>query len=100
MVLMYVATRFFGSRIRGGFVVYLIALIFGAWSGYGPGVVSLVALCLAPYFFVPKYSLAKVDPTILAALLLISLLVSRLSAMRRRVEEVLRRSNDELDARV
>jgi light-regulated signal transduction histidine kinase (bacteriophytochrome) len=75
--------------------------LIAAWLGYGPGLLSYaLSFFVAPYFFVPKFWPAKIDLNRLVLTLLVSLLVSRVSAIRKRTEQLLRTANAELDQRV
>lgn len=90
-----------GNNSAAIFFVYLTAILIAAWCGYGPGLL-VVALTLAavPFVFIPKFSLAKINPGGATVLVVVSLMVSRTSQNRRNTETLLRTSNDELDKRV
>ncbi|HWB86536.1 MAG TPA: ATP-binding protein [Bryobacteraceae bacterium] len=94
-------TRVLGASFAGIFFVYLAAMLIASWCGYGPGllVVALTAFGL-PYAMRPHFSLHDVSMGGVAVLALVSLLVSRTSATRRRIELILRKTNEELDLRV
>ena len=83
------------------FFLYLLAFLIGAWCGYGPGLVTTAIItCGMPYFFKPGFSVRTVDVGGVTIFLLLSLIVSGAAASRRRTEALLRKLNDELDARV
>lgn len=89
-----------GFRAGIGYA-FLFAILISAWLGYGPGLLCCaLSFFVAPYFFVPKYSPAKIDGNRLALTVLAALLVSRVSATRKRTERLLRTANTELDHRV
>jgi PAS domain S-box-containing protein len=76
-------------------------MLFGAWCGYGPGILVVVlAASVVPYLSNPDFSLNQIDPGGLAALVLLSVLVSRMAEGRRRRETLLLDVNAELDRRV
>ncbi len=93
--------RTLGFGVRAGRLIPLTALAFAAWSGYGPGAMAAILLvCIVPFVFDPRFTLARIDISGFSLLLLISLLISRVSAGRRQVEALLRKSNEELEARM
>ena len=57
-------------------------------------------VCVVPFVFDPFFTLARVDIGGFSVLLLISLMISRIAAGRRQVEDLLRKSNEDLEARV
>lgn len=80
---------------------FLFAILISASLGYGPGLLSCaLSFFAAPFFFTPKFSPAKTDLNRVALTVLVSLLVSRVSATRKRTEQLLRTANAELDRRV
>ena len=80
---------------------YLMTLLIGAWSGRGPGL-AVVALMLTvvQYIFKPGFSIKQLDPAAAAVFIVLGLIISAVSASRRRKEQMLRSMNDDLDARV
>ncbi len=87
-----------GGRFRGLAILYFAAILVAAWNGYGPGVMSVIVVAFAPHLLNPK--LAPIDSRTIGMLFLVSVLVSRISATRAHVEDVLRKSNEELEKRV
>ncbi len=87
-----------GGRFRGLAILYFVAILVAAWNGYGPGVMSVIVVAFAPHLLNPK--LAPIDSRTIGMLFLVSVLVSRISATRAHVEDVLRKSNEELEKRV
>ena len=99
--LSYALARSVGPRFTAYRFVFLFALLFAAWLGYGPGIVTaIVATFFLPFLFFPRFTFASVDYNRFLLLLLVSILVSRISANRTRVEKLLRKHNEELDDRV
>ena len=91
----------FGKGFVGVFFVYMLAFLIAAWCGYGPGLLVVgLAVGVVPYLFDPKFTIRNLNLGGLAVLVIISLLVSRVSASRSKTEESLRRSNEDLDDRV
>ena len=81
--------------------IYLLALVYSAWHGYGPGVLSVVlVLTVIPYLTRPNWRLSKTNWWTVAALLFLDACVSFASNYRTKVEDALRRTNAELDDRV
>lgn len=81
--------------------IFLLAVLFPAWRGYGPGLFSCFLIFLAmPVVFVPGFSFAKIDAKQLTFTIIVSLLVSYVATSRRNAEETLRRINEELEQRV
>jgi PAS domain S-box-containing protein len=83
------------------YVLLLIVMLGAAWLGYGPGVLicAIVTLVL-PHLRTGANRGARVDLTRFALVLIISLLVSRISQIRRRTEAALRRTAGDLEIRV
>ncbi|HYP13640.1 MAG TPA: ATP-binding protein [Bryobacteraceae bacterium] len=81
---------------------FLFAIMAAAWwGGYGPGLLACaLSFFVVPYGLVPKFNPAKTDLNRLALTALVSLLISRVAATRRRAEETLRAANAELEGRV
>ncbi len=101
MALHYLFRVVFGQNFAGIFFVYLAAMIFAAWCGYLPGILVVLSVSMGvPYLFTPHFSLASVNFSGLAVLLLVSVMISRGSATRREAEALLRRMNEELERRV
>ena len=83
------------------FFLYLAAIVIAGWCGYGPGVlVILVAVAGVPFLFRPGFTLSQINFRIAVSLLLVSLLISHTSGVRRRSEQTLRLLNEDLDRRV
>lgn len=85
--------------------LFFVAVMFSAWyGGLGPGLLSTgLAGWASAFFFMnpPGSSLLGWDDLIrLAVFLMVALLISSLTSMRRRAEAALRRSHNELEARV
>ena len=99
--LSYALIHTVAPTFRGYGIVFLIALLFAAWTGYGPGILASISVTFfLPYLFFPRFTLARVDYGRFLLLLLVSILISRIAASRARVESVLRKHNEELDERV
>lgn len=91
----------------GVFSLFFAAVIVSAWyGGLGPGLLATTFSSLAlEYFFIhSSYSLAPSFswgyPFRLVLFGLVALLISSLTAARKRAEEALRRAHDELEMRV
>jgi PAS domain S-box-containing protein len=83
------------------YVLLLIVMLGAAWLGYGPGVLICAIVTLAlPHLRPGPARGARVDLTRFALVLIISLLVSRISQIRRRTEAALRRTAEDLEIRV
>jgi PAS domain S-box-containing protein len=84
------------------FILLLIVMLGAAWLGYGPGVLlsAIVTLVLPHLTRAGANRGARVDLTRFALVLIISLLVSRISQVRRRTEAALRRTAEDLEIRV
>ena len=98
---------FFASyRIQNvGFPILLIAIGITAWqAGNGPAVVALILAALAfnYYFTEPRYSfsITKSDIPYYIVFILFALLISWFSSVRRRVEQELLLSRDQLQSEV
>ena len=81
---------------------YLIAVFATAWlGGYAPGAIACVITMVGlPLATTPGFQLTKVDPSRLILFIGVSLLISRVADTQRRMREVLRQANEELDKRV
>ena len=80
---------------------YLLAILSSAWWGYGPGLLSCaLSLFVAPYVFNPHFDIHKTDLNRVTLTVVIALLVSRVSVMTRRSQELLRQANEDLERRV
>jgi PAS domain S-box-containing protein len=93
------------ERFVHGVTLLYAAAIFSAWlGGRGPGLVAaLLAVLIVDYFFTPPLYAITWDLDFLlrvAVFALSALLVGWLSARRRRMEDALRLSHDELELRV
>jgi PAS domain S-box-containing protein len=101
IALTYARVHAVAPGFAGYGVVFLVALLFAAWTGYGPGIVAVIMVTFfVPFLFFPRYNLARVDYGRFLLLLLVSILVSRISASRTRIESLLRKHNEELEERV
>ena len=79
--------------------LYFLLILGAAWLGYGPGLL----VCSLTTFLLPPLLLSQppgVQIGRFGLLIVVSLLVSRLSASKRRTEISLRRSAEELEDRV
>ena len=81
---------------------YMIAVFAVAWlGGYAPGVIAcLLTMVALPFAAVPGFRLTSVDPSRLTIFIVISLLISWVAYVQRRMRGALRHSNEELDKRV
>jgi PAS domain S-box-containing protein len=94
-------SRLISPTFPGILFAYVLAMLIGAWCGYGPGaVVVLLSVAGIPFLAKPGFSLSQVSPGGLTVLLLLSVLVSRVAAVRRKYERLLRALNEDLDRRV
>ncbi len=101
LVLTFAANRTVGVNLRAVRLTFFAAMMIAAWNGYGPGILATIVVSFVlPYLFSPSFTAASLDLGAFGTLLLVSLLISRISATRSHVEEVLRKSNEDLDARV
>ncbi len=89
------------------FSLFFAAVIVSAWyGGLGPGLLAtaLSSLALEYFFMFPTYSFSSKFswdyPFRLLLFGLVALLISSLTAARKRAEEALRRAHDELEMRV
>ncbi len=81
--------------------IFLLAVLFPAWRGYGPGLFSCFLIFLGmPFVFLPGFSFRRIDAKQLAFTIIVSSLVSYVATSRRNAEETLRRTNEELEQRV
>ncbi len=82
-------------------VVFLLAIMASAWwGGYGPGILStLLTLAFLPFLITHHWTFTS-NPTQVVLVLLISVLISSVSASRRKVERALREANEQLDEHV
>jgi PAS domain S-box-containing protein len=101
MALHWVFAIVWNSKSPGIFFFYLMAILIGAWYGYGSGILNvlLVATCV-PFLFIPGFSLQQLNLAGLVVLLGVSAAVSRTAQSRRRTEARLRRLNEDLDSLV
>jgi two-component system, cell cycle sensor histidine kinase and response regulator CckA len=86
------------------YIVYsllaVILLLGSAWLGYGPGVLMCVlVIVVVPHMLVPQRPM-RFRPVSFGAVILISLLISRLGSGKRKTELSLRKSAADLEARV
>src|SRR5579863_10257242 len=81
---------------------YMIAISGVAWfSGYMPGAMAcLITMVGLPFLAKPGFHLSNLDPSRLILVMSVSLLISKVSRVQQRMQEVLRDANDELDKRV
>src|SRR5262245_25447015 len=85
--------------------LFFAAVMVGAWyGGLGPGLLAtILALVAIDYFFLPPPDtpIAALDDLLqLGVFVLVALLISSLTAARKRAEEALRKAHDELEVRV
>ena len=67
------------------------------WGGYGPGLITTFAtLLLGPYLVQPNYSIREARPATLPQVVLISVLISRMAGVGKKLRE----ANEKLDERV
>lgn len=91
----------FGANFAGIFFIYILAIIIGAWCGYGPGIMMVLLVAAGvPYLVTPKFSIRNVNAGGVTSLVLVSLVISRTAQLRRRSEAMLLGMNAELDRRV
>lgn len=96
-----VSLRVLHQNFVGIFFIYLTAIVVAAWCGYGPGVlVALLISCGSPFLFRPGFSLTQIPIGGIISYLLVSLLISHTSEVRRKTEARLRELNQDLDERV
>ena len=83
-------------------IVFLVAIMACSWwGGYIPGIVAcLIGVLGLPYLFTANFHLSRVDPSRVFFVLLVSVLISRVAHNRNRIEELLRKSNENLDEKV
>jgi PAS domain S-box-containing protein len=86
-------------------LLFFAAMMISAWyGGFGPGILAALLSTLAlDYFFISPihaWSFNIVDVIIFISLTLASVLISAQSATRKRAEEALRQSRDEMETRV
>jgi signal transduction histidine kinase/ActR/RegA family two-component response regulator len=94
-------TLTFGWGVEATFFVYMLAMLVGAWHGYGPGVlVTSLVIGVLPFMFQPNFTIARINLIGLACLTLMSLVVSRTAARQRRAEHELRALAAALESRV
>jgi hypothetical protein len=99
--LIYILTLTVAAKSPSYGLILFIGLMVASWNGYGPGIVALALATFGlPYLFTHSLKATQIDFKNLALLLIISLLISRISSTRDRVEANLRKSNEELDQRV
>ncbi len=81
---------------------YLMAVFAVAWrGGYAPGVMAcLLTMVGLPFAAHPGFRPTSVDSSRLIIFIGVSLLISRVSHAQRRMREILRHANEELDQRV
>ena len=83
------------------FILLLSGILLGAWAGYWPGILTTLVMCFpSMYLLVPNFSVAQTKWGVVAALLLLAGVVSRLSEARQLRETTLRKTNETLDMRV
>ena len=90
-----------GMSSSGATFLYVLALLISAWIGFGPGCLTLfLGIAVVPYLYRPNFSVAKIDPYVVAALLAVSTLTSTIAATRRRTEATLRSANEQANAAI
>jgi len=101
--LAYVILQVFGRSASFVFVLFYFLVIAGsAWQGYGPGILAstLVTFVVAPIFSWRPHHLGVPELLRFAILLIISLLISRISAIVHRRQDELLLTTQELERRV
>jgi signal transduction histidine kinase/ActR/RegA family two-component response regulator len=97
----HVVTLTYGQGIEATFFVYMLAMLVGAWHGYGPGLlVTALVIGALPFAFQPDFTFARINWIGLACLTLMSLVVSRTAARERRAERELRTFAAALETRI
>jgi signal transduction histidine kinase len=87
------------------FPLFFAAVMLSAWyGGLGPGLLATTLAVVASDFFLIPLSSTRLIPLDtflrLGAFVLVALLISSLTAARKRAEEALRKAHDELEVRV
>ena len=101
VLLHFALIPFFGARVPGLIVAYLVAFLWASWCGYGPGILNCVLmLVVLPQTILPASRLGQFNIRTFIIFLLLSLLVSTVSASRAKTEAMLRSANAQLDERV
>ena len=87
------------SLVTFGFLFAIMASAW--WGGYGPGIlVTFLTVFALPPLLNPKFDPTKINYYQVSLIFLISILISRVAAARRKVETALRLTNERLDERV
>jgi signal transduction histidine kinase len=87
------------SLVTFGFLLAIMASAW--WGGYGPGIlVTFLTVFALPPLLNPKFDPTKINYYQVSLVFLISILISRVAAARRKVETALRLANERLDERV
>jgi signal transduction histidine kinase len=90
-----------GAFFAGVMFLYVTAIVIGGWCGYGPGILIVLLVFLIPgYLFSPNYSLRSISLSAVGVSLLLSVMISRGAAWRRRSEAELQDTNEALEKRV
>jgi signal transduction histidine kinase len=93
--------KLFGATFAGIFFVYLAAMIVAAWCGYLPGLLIVLVTTVGLSFLLkPDFSFKSINFGNVAAMMLMSLLISRTAEERRRAERALRNINAEVERRI
>lgn len=80
-----------------GYAFLLVIIGSAWWGGYGPGLITTFAtLLLGPYLVQPSYSIREARVSTMPQVVLISLLISRMAGVGKKLRE----ANEKLDERV
>jgi PAS domain S-box-containing protein len=95
------ALAFAPQALEATFFIYILAILAGAWCGYGPGLlVTALVLTVLPFLFRPGFRLVDINLVGLACFSVVSLVVSRTARAQRRAEAELRDLAVSLERRV
>src|SRR5688572_11463051 len=84
-----------GMSSSGATFLYVLALLISAWQGFWPGCLTLfLGIAVVPFLYRPNFSIAKIDPFVVAALFAVSTGTSFIANTRRRTEASLRTANE------
>jgi signal transduction histidine kinase len=101
MLLHYLSIRAVGHTIEATFFIYILAILIGAWYGYGPGLlIAFLVSAVLPFLFRPGFSLGQINLVALSCYACIAVVVTRITNAQRRAEHQLRALNADLERRV
>jgi signal transduction histidine kinase/CheY-like chemotaxis protein len=101
MLLHYAGLRVLDRTLESTFFIYTMAILVGAWHGYGPGLLATgLVLGVLPFVFQPAFSVSQINVVGLAVFSLVSVVMSRMSSARAQAERKLRDLNADLAVRV